>query len=161
VPENRFKLGPEHAHLTLEERRAARKELLIRYIQENPDHARVIAMNTIAQYEAKLEQGRVQDRYQSDYAKVVKAVPNEVTTTTVNLPTVVKRSRTARLDSLIARLKDLPPALLEAKIREVQGEFFKQGMPVTYDDLKAVAAKYLNRRGVDRHYASPIQVTRT
>jgi hypothetical protein len=152
-------IADEAAGLSLEDRREARKERALRYIKEHPDRANLIVMNTIAQWERGMEQARLVDRYASDYAKVVGAVPNTPDTTMVDLPTLSKRSRQDRLDAMIRRLKDLPPMLLEAKIREIQGEFFKVGMPVTYDDLRAVASRYLNR--ADTRRTPDIQVTRT
>jgi hypothetical protein len=152
-------IADEAAGLTLEDRREARKERALRYMRERPEQAALIITNTVAQWQRGMERARVVDRYASDYAKVVGAVPNTPDTTTVDLPAITRRSRQDRLDAMIRRLKDMPPMLLEAKIREIQGEFFKVGMPVTYDDLRAVASRYLNR--ADTRRTPDIQVTRT
>lgn len=156
-------LGPEHRGLPLEDRRQARVELMARYLRDNPKAAREAKqfVNTVAQYDPATMRSKVVDRYASDYARVVGAVEKEQYVTPVNAPPVVRRGRAARLDAMIERLKSLPPELLEAKLTEIEGEFWKLGMPVAREDLKRVAAQYLNRRGVDKHYSQPIRGTRT
>lgn len=158
-----FDLGPEHEGLSLEDRRLARRELLARYLAENPRELRRAkrALNTIAQYDPTTGERRVVDRYASDYAKVVGAVPDRPITTTVDLPPQVKRSREQRVEAMLRRLQALPPHLMEAKLQELARDSWKAGQPITGEQLKAAAAAYLNRRGVDRNYTQPIQVTRT
>lgn len=158
-----FDLGPEHEGLSLEDRRLARRELLARYLAANPRELRRAkqALNTIAQYDPATGKRRVVDRYASDYAKVVGAVPNPVVTTTVDLPPQVKRSREQRVEAMLRRLQALPPHLMEAKLQELSRDSWKAGMPVTGEQLKAAAAAYLNRRGADTHYTPEIQVTQS
>lgn len=142
---NRATLTDAERAMSLEDRREARKELLLRYLTDNPQAARRIAQpQTVARWSRERGSERV-GAYQSDYAAVAGYTAAEQAMANADVPPVVKRSRMARVDSMIERLQTLPPALLEAKLQEIAGEFWKQGMPVTGEALRAVAAKYLNQ----------------
>ena len=148
--------------LPLDEERQAKREERAKLLKANPDLMRQAKqfINTVARSEG----GKVglAPREDSTYNKLQGKVPAEVEALVADLPPVVKRSRQARLDSMIARLVDLPRPLLEAKLHEVHGEFWKQGMPVAYEDLKRVAAQYMNSRQVNRNAQVPtIRGTRT
>ena len=61
------------------------------------------------------------------------------------LPPLVKRTPEQRIESFVKRLLTTPRDQQDAILREVQGEYFKAGAPVTIDALRAVATYYLNR----------------
>jgi hypothetical protein len=137
-----------------------KKERLARYLMEHPREMQraKVYLNQVARYEG----GRTTlvPREDSTYNKMLGKIPSEVETLAKNAPPVVRRSNQERLDSMIQRLKLWPPHLLEAKLREVHGQFWKEGMPVAYDDLKKVAAQYLNSRQVNQRRPAPnIRVT--
>jgi hypothetical protein len=140
-----------------QERRLARAEEIVRRARRGDIDARRV-LGAVAPYTAAQGQGRARLAPASE-SYAVQGEGGLPETVAVNTPERVRRSRTERLDSMIRRLKDLPPNLLEAKIREVQGEFFRLGMPVTYDDLAAVASQYLNR--ADHKVTPNIRATRT
>ncbi len=127
----------------------ARLERAERFIErlKSRDREAVQLAQRVAQWTHSQGRGRARlaPMRESSVNQLAGYAPPDEETIAIDTPTVVKRTTTQRLDSMIERLKTLPPDLLEAKIKEIQGEFFKLGMPVTYDDLKAVAGQYLNR----------------
>lgn len=111
------------------------------------DRSRVFRDKVARYEEGKLTLAPADDRYREGGA---------VSQYEDTAPPRVRRSRTERLDAMIKHLVNLPPEVLEAKIQEVQGEFWRLGMPVAYEDLKAVAARYLNMRGTDNNYTPEV-----
>jgi hypothetical protein len=132
-----------------------KREQLARYLATHPremQRAKVF-LNQVARSEGGVT--RLVPREDSTYNKMLGKIPAEVETYVPAPPPVVKRSNQDRLDSMIRRLVDLPQPLLEAKLREVHGEFWKVGMPVAYDDLKRVASQYMNSRQVNKNKPVP------
>lgn len=121
----------------------ARKARYLSYFLK--DRPREEVKQTVARWQAGMEKAQRVGTYESDYAKVRGVTPDEPVQVAHELPPIIKRTNTARVDSMIARLKDLPPALLEAKLQEIAGEFWRIGMPVNGEDLKRVAVQYLNK----------------
>lgn len=64
---------------------------------------------------------------------------------TFEVPALVKRTPEQRLESMVQRLKGSTNDSLEPILKEVAGEYWKQGAPVTVDALRAVAGHFLNR----------------
>jgi hypothetical protein len=62
-----------------------------------------------------------------------------------DLAPIKKRTDTERLDSMIRRLKDMPPGMQAATLIAIEAEFWKLGAPVTGEVLKAAAAKLLGQ----------------
>ncbi len=64
------------------------------------------------------------------------------------LPPPVKRTDVARVESMAKRLFDTiqkEPWQAELILRDIQLEYWKQGKPIAYDDLKTVASTYIKR----------------
>ena len=61
------------------------------------------------------------------------------------LDPVRKRTPEQRLESMVRRLVGASPQTLEPILKQIAGEYWKQGAPVTVDALRAVASHYLNR----------------
>jgi hypothetical protein len=64
------------------------------------------------------------------------------------IPDPVKRTPQQRVDSFSSRLWNEAvknPALMEHLVKRVQGEFWKQGRTVTYEQCRAAAAELLLR----------------
>lgn len=62
-----------------------------------------------------------------------------------DLPPIIKRTPGQRMDSMVARLKTASPEAIEAILIQIAGEYWKAGMPVNVDDLRRVAAHFLNQ----------------
>lgn len=65
-----------------------------------------------------------------------------------HLDPIAKRTRQARLDSLTRRLVDEyknNPAAVEGVLAEIATEYWKQGAPVTVDQLRSAAAALLTK----------------
>jgi hypothetical protein len=60
-------------------------------------------------------------------------------------PPIVKRTPEQRLDSMVQRLKTANPLENEAILKDIAGEYWKAGAPVSVDQLRTVAAHFLNR----------------
>ena len=61
------------------------------------------------------------------------------------VPELKRRTLEERVQSLVNRLKDTPPALQEELFRDITGEYWKEGMPVSADQLRKVATDILNK----------------
>jgi hypothetical protein len=59
-------------------------------------------------------------------------------------PPVLKRTHEQRLDSMVKRLMAADPKQNEAMLKEIAGEYWRAGAPVTVDQLRTVAAHFLN-----------------
>ena len=78
----------------------------------------------------------------------------------------VRRAPSARLDSMAKRLIDewKRGALTEATLKEIAGEYWKNGTPVSADELRRVAARLLSeaeakrKRQFDKKVAAPWSV---
>jgi len=60
-------------------------------------------------------------------------------------PPVVKRTPLERVESLTKRLASAPVWQQEALLQEIEGEYWKNGMPVTREALRSAATKLLNQ----------------
>ena len=133
---------------TLEKRREQRAEQLERYVAERPKDQGPGILDAVTQWD-KEGGTRVVPSSQSlfDLESPEKqlrqvAIPKVLGQ---DLPPIVKRTPEQRLDSLVARLKAGGPETHEAILKEIAGEYWKRGMPVTAEALRTVAAHFLNR----------------
>ena len=78
-------------------------------------------------------------------AKEAKRLTNTEATVEFDAPPVVKRTEEQRLEAMVKRLRSANPATVEPILAQIQGEYWKMGMPVTVEDLRTVAAHFLNR----------------
>lgn len=63
-----------------------------------------------------------------------------------DVPPIVKRTPNQRLESMIEKLKDTPPAQLEGILRSIQGEYWKRGATVSIEELRLETAKAFLKR---------------
>lgn len=146
----------------LEDRMAPRKEALYRWLTETPDAAQRQQAIRGAIAVADAQGTRVAPWHQS-------ATPPGTARAgdldhrgpmpefaSWNIPHLRKRTLEERIQSMVGRILTAPEALRERLISEAVGEYWKVGMPVTHDALRAVATKFLNaadkRQNIDiRH----------
>lgn len=62
-----------------------------------------------------------------------------------DLPPIVKRTPQQRIEAFAEKLKTAPAWQVEPILKEVASEYWKAGMPVSAEDLRTVAAHFLNR----------------
>jgi hypothetical protein len=129
---------------SIEDSREEFKEKALRYLREHPEAMRrVDRVGQVAQWtkeggaryedwrKSQIHEGRLQQTEQ--YAAEFEAAP------------VVRRTLDQRIESMVKRLLLLPPELREAMLEQIASEYWKAGMPVSGEDLKALATHYLNR----------------
>jgi 16S rRNA G1207 methylase RsmC len=142
----------EVSTLSLEDRREARREKAVRFVQRNPG-AREAFYKGVAQYDKRWGRAKVLPWHQSMTrpgdtnivaGRKLRKGEREVLTTWSNVPTIRKRTLDERVQSMVFRLKKAPLALQERYIKEICAEYWKEGSPVSEEALKAVAAHYLN-----------------
>lgn len=143
----------------LADRMAPRKEALYRWLTETPD--------------AKVRQTAVQGMIAATDAAGTRVLPwhqsatppgtaragelrhrGPVDSHTWTVPVLRKRTLEERIQSMVSRILTAPEPLRERLIAEAVGEYWKVGMPVTHDALRAVASKFLNaadKTNVIRH----------
>ena len=63
----------------------------------------------------------------------------------LDLPPIIKRTPEQRLNSMVQRLMGASPQTVEPVLKDIAGEYWKAGAPVTVDALRAVASHFLNR----------------
>jgi len=134
---------------TLEKRRDQRAEQLERFIGEMTPENRQGFIGKVNQW-TKAAGVQVVDASESvfdlnspekklrDYSEVHAFDESE-------LPTIIKRTPEQRLNSMVQRLKAASPQTVEPVLKDIAGEYWKAGAPVTVDALRAVASHFLNR----------------
>lgn len=137
--------------MSTEDRREAKREARIRFLQANPQ---IFSAPEIRGKVAIGQDGRVKlvDESRSLIRHPDRVVPEEHAFRTTE---VRKRTLEERVASMVARLRSTPPELQEALIQQIAGEYWKAGMPVSGEDLRKLAAHYL-----DKADKNPIRVTR-
>jgi hypothetical protein len=132
---------------TLEKRREQRAEQLEKFLWGLTPEDRKGLAGTVNQW-TEGAGVRVVPASQSLYdlsAGKDKRLRNVAATSTFEEPKMIKRTAEQRLDSMVARLKATDPALIEPVLRDIAGEYWKAGAPVSTDQLRAVASHFLNR----------------
>ena len=122
------------------------KDKILRYLRENPgalENASDAVRGTVAQWTK--EQGARRVAWQKSQIHNGRIQQTEVHQADFDLDPVVKRSLEARVGAMVERLRLLDPALQEALLEKIAGEYWKAGMPVRGEDLKVLAAHYLNQ----------------
>ena len=132
---------------TLEKRRDQRAEQLERFLGEMTEEDRKGIVGTVNQW-TKATGVKVVPASQSVFdlgsgEKKLRSYSEQGTFTDV--PPVIKRTPEQRLDSMVQRLRAASPETVEPILKEIAGEYWRQGMPVSTDALRTVAAYYLNR----------------
>ena len=138
---------------TLEKRRDQRAEQLERFIGSLSEEDRQGVVGKVNQW-SKATGVKVVPASQSVFdmntnEKRLRSYAEQGTFTDV--PPVIKRTPEQRLESMVERLKAAPPETLEPILREIAGEYWRRGMPITVDALRTVAAHYLNRAERKQH----------
>lgn len=132
---------------TLEKRREQRAEQLEKYLWERPEQAAGI-LNHVTQWQRDTGAGVVPaSQSLFDLNAPDKRLRDLTVTAPIgqDLPPIVKRTPEQRLDSMVQRLKRAAPEDNEAILQEIAGEYWKAGMPVATEDLRMVAAHFLNQ----------------
>jgi hypothetical protein len=131
---------------TLEKRRDQRAEQLERFVGELTPEDRKGVLGYVNQW-TKEEGTRVVPSSQSvyDLKSKQKKLRNYEETHVFDVPPAVKRTPEQRLDSMVTRLKTAPEWQVEPILKEISGEYWKAGAPISVDQLRAVAAHFLNR----------------
>lgn len=139
---------------TLEERREQRKEQLSRFVAQMDRAEQREFVGKVNQWTQ--DQGtRLVDASRSlyDLDAPTKKLRKDLTSThAFAVPQVVKRTPEERINALVTKLQAAPREQQEAILGQVAQEYWKAGMPVTAEDLRKVAAFFLNRteRGTGR-----------
>lgn len=138
---------------TLEKRRDQRAEQLERFLASLTEEGRRGIVGTVNQW-SKATGVKVVPASQSVFdlnanEKRLRSYAEQGTFTDV--PPVIKRTPQQRLDSMVNRLKDVPPEQIEPMLRNIAGEYWRAGAPVTVDALRAVASQLLNRAERKQH----------
>ena len=132
---------------TIEKRREQRAEQLEKYVHERPEQAAGL-LNHVTQWTEETG-ARVVPASQSLYD--LNADSKKLRDVTIqhdmgaDLPPIVKRTPEQRIDSMVTRLKSAHPASVEPILKEIAGEYWRAGMPVAVEDLRRVAAHFLNQ----------------
>ena len=132
---------------TLEKRRDQRAEQLERFVGEMTPDDRKGFIGKVNQWTAG-EGVKVVDASQSVFdlnSKEKKLRTDIHDEHTFDLPPIEKRTTQQRIESLANRLAAVPEWEQQYILREIQGEYWKAGNAVAYEDLRAVAAALLNK----------------
>ena len=133
---------------TLDKRREQRAEQLEKYVWERDPEQGPGVLDAVTQWD-KESGGRVVPASQSVYD--LEAEEKKLREVNIqhelgkDLEPIVKRTPEERLNSLVSRLKAAEPAHMASILQEIAGEYWKMGMPVSAEDLRTVAAHFLNR----------------
>jgi hypothetical protein len=134
---------------TLEKRRDQRAEQLEKYVWERPKDQGPGVLDAVVQWD-KEGGSKVVPSSQSLFdleaeEKKLREVDEGTALLGQDLPPIVKRTPQQRIESLANRLRDSDPAFIEPILKELASEYWKAGMPVSTEDLRAVAASLLNQ----------------
>lgn len=134
----------------LADRMAPKKEALYRYLTETPGALQSRAVRgMVAQADKYGRRLRPWHQSLTPNGPVLKArvrqAQQEVLVDWGNVPQLRKRPLEERIDSMVKRIIASPPDFRDRLIKDAVGEYWKEGMPVTADALRAVATKFLNR----------------
>jgi len=131
---------------TLEKRREQRAEQMEKFIHQLTPEQRVGIAGKVNQW-TKEAGTKVVPASQSVYnldAGKQKMLRNYAEQHVFDAPPVVKRTTEQRLDSMVRRLKQ-QPEMAEVILKDIAGEYWKAGAPVSVEALRTVAAHFLNR----------------
>jgi len=133
---------------TLEKRREQRAEQMEKFIWQLTPEQRVGVAGKVNQW-TKEAGARVvpasQSVYNLDAGKQKQLREYAETHAQWDVPALVKRTPEQRLESMVQRLKKAEPVYIESILRDISGEYWKAGAPVTVDTLRTVASHFLNR----------------
>jgi hypothetical protein len=131
---------------TLEKRREQRAEQMEKFIHQLTPEQRKGVVGKVNQW-TKEAGTRVVPASQSVYnlGAKEKQLRQYMESHQFDAPPIIKRTPEQRLDSMVQRLKDADPAYNEFILKEIAGEYWKAGAPVSVDQLRTVAAHFLNR----------------
>lgn len=132
---------------TIEKRRDQRAEILERYLGSLTDEDRQGVVGKVNQY-MKATGVQVVPAEQSVYdltSKTKKVREAAVQHQFEELPPIVKRTPQERIESMVQRLKTAPAWQTEFILKEIGSEYWRMGMPVSTEDLRTVAAHFLNQ----------------
>lgn len=159
-------LTDEERMMKYEDRQKAREEKLRRYLATHPGSQEQLK-GFLARYEkgvgARAVPYTASDTKPGDIDRSVfkggqpTPAPMRRDTTEVTfsgIPEIRRTTLEQRVEAMVKRLQASPPALQEELLKRIQSEYWKEGMPVSGEALKQVAAHYLNRS------APPVQLNR-
>jgi hypothetical protein len=131
---------------TLEKRREQRAEQMEKFVHQLTPEQRKGVIGKVNQW-TKEAGTRVVPASQSVYnlSAKEKQLRQYMESHQFDAPPIIKRTPEQRLDSMVQRLKDADPAYNEFILKEIAGEYWKAGAPVSVDQLRTVAAHFLNR----------------
>lgn len=141
---------------TLEKRREQRNEQLLRYAETMSEESKKGILGYVTQWDP--ERGvrgvRTSQALYGPEARRIRTdqpvqVGNNMTAVAPDdafkLDPIRKRTPDERIESMTKRLLKAHPQDQEYLLKSIGAEYWKKGMPVTVDQLRAAAAHYLNK----------------
>ena len=136
---------------TLEKRREQRKEQLLRYAETMSEESKRGVLGYVTQWtkEKGVQGVRTADslmtQEQRQRGQGIKNIAAVAPDDAFQLDPIVKRSPQERIESMAQRLMKADPAQNEQILKEIGEEYWKAGAPITHEQLRAIAAHFLNR----------------
>jgi hypothetical protein len=132
---------------TLEKRREQRAEQMEKFIHQLTPEQRCGVMGKVNQWTKETGTRVVpasQSVYNLDAGKQKQLREYAETHVDWDVPPIVKRTPEQRIQTMVQRIQK-DPVLAEAMLKDIASEYWKAGAPVSVDQLRTVAAHFLNR----------------